>query len=563
MDSDLVNDAEAVQSDWTPPNCEAIERAPIYLLSDVLVDVLAPREKRLVVFFVVAWLVATIEFFFWWCRAEHVIGPIRFALNSLLVIWTIVVPSYFLFFALRMKKIDPHVSLPSQWRVAMITTRAPSEPFAIVKHTLESMLAQRYPHDTWLADEAPTEEIYEWCRVHAVQVSTRHKVVEYHRHCWPKRTKCKEGNLAYFYDHYGYREYDFVVQLDADHVPEAGYLEAMLRPFVVNDVGYVSAPSICDKNAGTSWSARGRLYSESVMHGPLQCGYTNGFAPLCIGSHYAVRTSALQEIGGLGPELAEDHTTTLMFNSHGWRGVHGIDAIAHGDGPPTFADCLTQEFQWSRSLMIVLLTILPRYWSGLSYRKRFQFLFSELWYPLFSLSMMIGILLPPIAIFWRQPWVNVNYIDFLLHTLPLLCLSMVIPAILKQSAVLRPAEASLFSWEVGLFQLVRWPWVIYGTLMGVYTAVCRCHVEFRVTPKGAMHPISLSWRVLAPYIAILFITFTPTLMGCDAGSAKGYYFFLILTQLSYTTALAGVVLVHRYEVCKAANTIRHQNDENI
>ena len=267
----------------------------------------------------------------------------------------------------------------------MITTRAPSEPFAIVKHTLESMLAQRYPHDTWLADEAPTEEIYEWCKVHGVQVSTRHNVVEYHRHCWPKRTKCKEGNLAYFYDHYGYREYDFVIQLDADHVPEAGYLEAMLRPFVVNDVGYVSAPSICDKNAGTSWSARGRLYSESVMHGPLQCGYTNGFAPLCIGSHYAVRTSALQEIGGLGPELAEDHTTTLMFNCHGWRGVHAMDAIAHGDGPPTFADCLTQEFQWSRSLMIVLLTILPRYWSRLSYRKRFQFLFSELWYPLLPL----------------------------------------------------------------------------------------------------------------------------------------------------------------------------------
>ena len=109
MDSVLVNDAEAVQSDSTPLKCEAIERAPVYLLSDVLVDVLAPREKRLVVLFVVAWLIATIGFFFWWCRAEHVIGPIRFALNTLLVTWTIVVPSYFLFFALRMKTVYPHV----------------------------------------------------------------------------------------------------------------------------------------------------------------------------------------------------------------------------------------------------------------------------------------------------------------------------------------------------------------------------------------------------------------------------------------------------------------------
>ncbi len=46
----LVNDAEAVQSDSTPLTREAMELAPVYVLSDVLVDVLAPREKRLVVF---------------------------------------------------------------------------------------------------------------------------------------------------------------------------------------------------------------------------------------------------------------------------------------------------------------------------------------------------------------------------------------------------------------------------------------------------------------------------------------------------------------------------------
>ncbi len=68
----------------------------------------------------------------------------------------------------------------------------------------------------------------------------------------------------------------------------------------------------------------------------------------------------LKEIGGLGPELAEDHSTTLMMNAHGWRGVHALDAIAHGDGPRTFADLITQEFQWSRSLMMILLQYSPK-----------------------------------------------------------------------------------------------------------------------------------------------------------------------------------------------------------
>jgi cellulose synthase (UDP-forming) len=285
----------------------------------------------------------------------------------------------------------------------MVTTRAPSEPFSLVKRTLEAMLAQQYPHDTWLADEDPTDEICEWCAEHGVQVSTRKGVAEYHRPDWPRRTKCKEGNLAYFYDHYGYDEYDFVVQLDADHVPQSGYLEAMLRPFVNASIGYVSAPSICSENSSTSWSARGRLYAEALMHGPLQAGYTNGFAPLCIGSHYAVRTEALREIGGLGPELAEDHSTTLIMNGHGWRGVHALDAIAIGEGPPNLSACITQEFQWSRSLMVVLLTVMPKYFFRLPWRIRLQFLFSELWYPLFSATMIFGLMLPVIAVLSKEP----------------------------------------------------------------------------------------------------------------------------------------------------------------
>ena len=55
-----------------------------------------------------------------------------------------------------------------------------------------------------------------------------------------------------------------------------------------------------------------------------------------------------------------------MFNAAGWRGVHALDAIAHGDGPNTFADLVTQEFQWSRSLVTVLLKYTPRYLGKLS-----------------------------------------------------------------------------------------------------------------------------------------------------------------------------------------------------
>ena len=97
------------------------------------------------------------------------------------------------------------------------------------------------------------------------------------------------------------------------------------------------------RGASRSWSARGRLYTEAVLHGPTLAGHSGGYAPNCIGSHYVVRTSALQEIGGLGPELAEDFTTTLMMSSHGWQGVFAVDAEAHGDGPETVSDCVRRS----------------------------------------------------------------------------------------------------------------------------------------------------------------------------------------------------------------------------
>ncbi len=62
------------------------------------------------------------------------------------------------------------------------------------------------------------------------------------------------------------------------------------------------------------------MYREATFHGPFQLGYSDGYAPLCIGSHYAVRTAAIREIGGIGPELAEDFSTSYQAANWIWAG---------------------------------------------------------------------------------------------------------------------------------------------------------------------------------------------------------------------------------------------------
>jgi cellulose synthase (UDP-forming) len=495
----------------------------------------------------VAFLIVGLAYFWiWWLRPEHNIGAFSYVLNLIVIAWLTLLPLYFILILSR-ARVPAQLPVPAGYRVAMVVTKAPSEPFPIVQETLEAMLRQTYPHDTWLADEDPALATIEWCREHGVMISTRKDRPDYHNSSWPRRTKCKEGNLAFFYDHYGYANYDFVVQLDADHVPTDGYLEEMLRGFADPKVGYVSAPSICDKNAEESWSARGRLYVEGALHGALQAGYTGDFAPMCIGSHYAVRTIALREIGGLGPELAEDHSTTLMMNANGWRGVHALNAIAHGAGPQTFGDLATQEFQWSRSLFTILLKYTPLYFGKLTPRLKLQFAFCQLWYPLFSLIMLVVYLLPLTALLLDLNMVGINYPEFFVRISLIWIILTGMALWWSKHQWTRPVQAKVLSWEGTLFLFARWPWSLIGMIAAMRDWMLGSTLDFRVTPKGRDAAEPLPLRVLAPYAFLSLASGLPVLFLGNIKVAVGFYMFATLNSILYAVLLVVIVLKHRAE----------------
>ena len=508
----------------------------------VFIDILSPAKRLQLDALIAAWVFADAIFWFWWLQPSHISQPFLFFLNSLFLSWTTVMPIYFFFFLRRMKKPNPALSIPREWRVAMVTTRAPSEPFEVLKKTLRAMLAQETPHDTWLADEDPSEEIVRWCEANDVFICSRRGAPQYHRNEWPRRKKCKEGNLAWFYDNFGYKHYDFVSQLDGDHVPTSGYLEAMLRPFHDPTVGYVTAPSICSNNARNSWIARGRLYLEATLHGVIQAGCNDGYVSVCIGSHYAVRTKALQMSGGLGPELAEDNSTSLLLASHGWQGRHSIDAIAHGDGPNTFSDGIVQEFQWARSLVMILLLWTPKYLPRLPLRQKFQFLFGQCWYFGFSLTWLLAFTIAPLAILLKTPFANVNYLEFVLHaSLPTLA-SLAIFYWIKAQRLLRPVDAKILNWEVAAFQLCRWPWVLCAVYDAVRVSIVRSTLEWKVTPKN-VRARGVPFRLIAPYFLIIVLSFFVIVLE-KTPATHAYLWLSFINGLTYIGLL---VLIFQQE----------------
>jgi cellulose synthase (UDP-forming) len=510
------------------------------------------RQKSELAALVTIWLAVNAYFWIWWLSPEHNVDNTRYLINTTALLWTLIMPAYYLFFLCRLRIPNSDIPLPTDLRVAMVVTKVPSEPFTLVKKTLEAMLSQQYPHDTWLADEQPADETIAWCKANHVRISTRFGNTDYHNKSWPRRTKCKEGNLTYFYDHYGYDLYDIVVQLDADHVPESGYLEEMIRPFSDPAVGYVSAPSICDTNATDFFWARGRLYSESMLHGSLQAGH---YAPLCIGSHYAVRTQALHDIGGLGPELAEDHSTSMFFNAGQWRGVHAINAEAHGEGPRTFKDMVIQEFQWSKSLVTILLRYSPRCMKNLPVRMRFQFLFSQLWYPLFTGFMLLLFLLPIIALWTKSVWVDLVFIGYVLRASLVVLSLLLILLWVRKNDWTRPRKCKLISWEGTLFLFARWPWALFGVIDAVICFLCKKESGFRVTPKESAAKEDIPVKILLPYVVLSIAAALPVVLLKHVGNATAFYFFSSFNALLYAVIIGTVIYRHETEQHVSAATL--------
>ncbi|SEO15725.1 cellulose synthase (UDP-forming) [Pseudorhodobacter antarcticus] len=495
----------------------------------------------------VLWLVAAAFFWAWWLQPVHVLALDRYVLVSACLFWIFFLQAYFLVMFLRARQAVDRPFAPLQGRFAMVVTKAPGEPFDMVAQTLRAMLEQDVPHDTWLADEDPQPLTRAWCDANGVRISTRKGVEAYHQQTWPRRTRCKEGNLAYFYDHYGYDAYDIVVQLDADHVPQAGYLRQMLLPFADPRVGYVSAPSICSANAQQSWAARTRLHAEAMFHGILQAGYSNGWAPMCIGSHYAVRTKALAAVGGLGPDLAEDHSTSMILNAGGWRGVHAMNAIAIGQGPATITDLVTQEFQWSRSLVTILLRHTPRYFGRLQGRQKFQFVFSQLWYPIFAVFMAVMFAMPIAALVFDMRFADVTFPAFLGHMLPSVLVLISLAYALRADGFFRPKDAKVLGWEKAVFAAVQWPWVLLGCTMAVVDRMRGGFVDFRVTPKGDRAAALVPWQVVLPYLMLAVLSLLPVLLVQDVANSAGFYVFALINAALYCSVFAIIITCHARE----------------
>jgi len=504
-----------------------------------------PKKKRqLLMSLFFAWIGVQGLFWYWWLQPEHAESYFRFLINSSVFVNSTISGFWFFLFALRARKLK--AELDPKLRVAMIVTKAPSEPFEIAKNTLLAFKSQDYPYayDVWLADEDPDSNTIQWAKENNVNISCRKGIPGYHNVEWPKRAKCKEGNLMYFYDTYGYENYDVVCQFDIDHIPNANYLRTVVKNFSNPKIGYVACPSLNDRGSENSWYGRGRMYAESCVQGFMQLGYNDGFCPICIGSHYAVRTQALKMAGGIGPELAEDYSTSAIINNAGWDGVFEIEAEAHGDSPANFMDGITQELQWSRSLMAIALKWRGVIMGKIPFNKKVNLLYSLLWYPLVSFTMFANVLIPIVAVAFDKSFAKIDFVFFIVLIFLIEAPTIIGISIFKNKGLLRPKNAKLFGLEATFYNIAKWPWIIMGISYSIVDLFSKTPFKFKVTPKGITEVPPISLVSLFPYLMIVLISNLVLIIFGENMLLIGYSYLVMLNIMIYTILEFYIIFKH-------------------
>ena len=152
-----------------------------------------------------------------------------------------------------------------------------------------------------------------------------------------------------------------------------------------------------------------------------------------------------------------------------------------------------------------------------------------------------------IALATDMPLVSVSYLEFLGHMLPVTIATMCLTWYLKIHGWLRPASSPVLSWEMALFQIIRWPWALYGTVMGVSAAIRKKQVPFRVTPKGAIPEAGLEPKLMVPYVIILLLSLGISQAFSGSLQAHGYHYFLILNGVVYSLAIGLILFLQNRE----------------
>jgi cellulose synthase (UDP-forming) len=331
----------------------------------------------------------------------------------------------------------------------------------------------------------------------------------------------KAGNINYAIFS-GETTGQFILTLDADHIPKPQFLKRVLPYFVSynistgkydnNRIALVQTPQdFYNIPPGDPYGHRAHLF-----YGPIQQGkdglnsafYTGTNAVLrrealvSVGLKYFTKAVAQNKdllkdftlIGGMSSDsITEDMNTAMRLHGAGWKTAYHHELLAEGLAPDDLASTLQQRLRWAQGTIQVLVQENPWTKPGLSFWQRLQYF--QTMYSYFSGFATVVLIACPIIFFFTGITPLHTYgADFLIRFVPAFIINRLTFLIVTWGI---PAGEV---WRAEQYTTALFPLFIQAVL-SVFT---KRSIKFKVTPKERQSGIYLN--LVMPQLIVCGLT---------------------------------------------------------
>lgn len=422
---------------------------------------------------------ATVTFLVWYFRFHESGHPLLFYPFTFAVLFVVsrIFFEWYNFLGIDVPNRPP---LKSEFKVDILTTFCPGEPYKMVEATLLACKQITYPHKTiYLCDEANDPYWKSFCAAHGIVHATR-KI----------KVNAKAGNIN---NALKQASGDLCVIMDPDHVPVPEFLNRVLPYFEDPKVGYVQC---CQGyyNQDESPIARGACEQTYHFYGPQMMGMGSYGTAQAIGANCTFRRAALDSIGGHSAGLTEDMHTSMNLHANGWKGVYIPEMLSRGLVPADVVAFYKQQLKWSRGSFELLFEKYPLLFLKFNWRQKLHHFMTPLFY-LNGFTSLIFLLLPVLSLFLSDVPVHIDFWEFVAYFTPVLAFQMIIRQYV-QRWLYKPQERG-FHLTGGILMVGTW-WIY---VIGFLYSIVRKKVPYIPTPKEGQK--KNFFRLLLPNILIM------------------------------------------------------------
>lgn len=357
-----------------------------------------------------------------------------------------------------------------------------NEDVDLLRETVLCAVAIRYPHNTFILDDGNRDEVKELATEFNCEYLARQN-----------RVHAKAGNLN---NALMYSSAEFIVTLDADHVPSPDFIHKLIGFFRDESVGIVQTAqdfyNLDSFQHKMNWRRREGWQQQELFFNVIQPGKDHFNAAFYCGSPAMIRRSALDEIGGFATEtITEDMHTGLRMQKKKRRLIYHNQTLALGLAPQTFRGYAIQWKRWGYGCMQVMRYENPVFGRGLTFGQRVCY-FSSLYFYWMSFQKLLFLLTPIIALLTGVfPLVTTPRL-FVLYFVPFLTMNLIVSARLQGGlrSYLRSEEFNVLKMHL---------------LLSSPLGLIRRTGTFKVTPKSRAEAASIADLILPFSIWLLIL----------------------------------------------------------